>query len=385
MARLYSIYLSTGTVLGKCAASEEEAFSLIYPVTSAAAMLGVTFGCVISLVYVVIYHRINKPEYFDLRAKNTGRYKSELLSFSFPIMVSCAVQSIFQFLDTASVQAALSLIKTEDLKNAYIESISLANTADGDIITYVYGLLSSAVDFKNLIPGITMALGVCAVPAISAACSSKNNEQLALLINSVFKYTSVISMGGGIIIALCSEDILKLFYSASSPDIIAGCSALVRCFGLTAFFYSLAGTAVFCVQALGFPKKSIAPYIVSGIIRVILNILLVSNEDFILFGSVISGAAGYFVMLIWNTAIIKKQTAVKIKSRDAYIKPVFVSILSYFLLKFVFEKINFLSTAPINLLIKTALSGLIYCILCFLFKLLNFKEIFCVLKSKKMA
>ena len=206
-----------------------------------------------------------------------------------------------------------------------------------------------------------------------------------MLINSVFKYTSIIALGGGIIIALCSEDILKLFYSSSAPDIVVGCSDLVKYFALTAVFYSLAGTAVFCVQALGYPKKSIAPYVVSGIIRVILNILLVSNESFILLGSVISGAVGYFVMLILNLKIIKKQSMIKITKKDACVKPVFVSVLSYFLLKFVFENINFLTNVAINLLIKFTVSALIYCILCFLLKVLSFKEIFCVLKSKKMA
>ena len=218
MAQLYNEFVTNGTVLKRAVQSEEEALSLIYPLTSACAMLGVTLGCALSLIYVFIYHQINKPDYFLKQRSNSKKYQNELLSFSLPIMISCAVQSVFQFLDTASVQVALSLINVNDLKAAYYESISIANTADDDVITYVYGILSSSLDFRNLIPGITMALGVCAVPAVSSAFEMKNKEHLSLLINSVYKYTAVISFAGGIIIALCCEDILNFFYGSSAPD-----------------------------------------------------------------------------------------------------------------------------------------------------------------------
>ena len=384
MAYLYNSYLETGVVLKSVASSEEEALSLIYPITSAAAIFGVTFGCFASFIYVFIYHKINNP-LKRINPSDSKKYQSELVKFSFPVMISCAVQSIFQFLDTASVQAALSLISTEDLKNAYSESISLSNTADGDIATYVWGILSSALDFKNLVPGITMALGVCAVPAVCSAFESKNREHLGMLINSVYKYTAIISSAGGLIIALNAEDILSLFYQSNAPDIVIAAKQPVEYFALTVFVYSLAGAAVFCVQAIGEPKKSIAPYIVSGIIRIILNILLISNEKYILLGSVISGAAGYFIIFLWNTGVIKKYSGVKISFKDSYLKPALVGAFSYILSIYALPSINLSNSLLINLLMKVLLFAVIYCILCFLFKVLNFKEIFCVLKSKKMA
>ncbi len=383
MNYLYNSYLETGLVLTRSAADEKEAFALIYPITSAAAMLGVTFGCLLSLVYVVIYHKINKPILSEQTKYGENNYQKELLSFSFPIMISCAVQSVFQFLDTASVQMALSLISTEDLRAVYSESLKLAGTVGEDVSSYVYGVLSSAVDFKNLVPGITMALGVCAVPAVSSAFESGNNEHLTQLINSVYKYTFLISLAGGMAIALCSEEILSLFYGRSAPDIVISCNELIRWFSLSVPFYSLAGTAVFCVQATGNAKKSIAPYVVSGIIRVILNILLVSNEDYILFGNVISGAAGYSLMFIWNYKIVKNLCKIKISKIKTFVLPLLGGIISYFISNYLYKFIISSSNALTNLLTKAAVFGLIYCILCFLLKVLRFNEIFCVFSSKK--
>ena len=383
MAYLYNSYLSNGRILSTAVSSEEQALGIIYPLSSAAAMLGVTLGCFISYIYVLIYHQINKPNLKRRTEQSSEKYSRELLSFSFPIMLSCAVQSVFQFLDTASVQAALGLISLEDLKSAYARSIAIANTADEDVISYVYGILSSALDFKNLIPGITMALGVCAVPAVSSAFERKNSGHLHMLLNSVYKYTFVISAGGGVLIALCSKEILQFFYSASAPDIVVSCEELIKYFGLTVPVYCLASASVFCVQAVGAPKKTIAPYAVSGIIRVILNILLVSNESYILIGNVISGAAGYFVMFVWNTKTLRKISGVRIIKKNAYFKPAFIGLLSYFAFKSAFENINFSKTLIINLLIEFALFGAGFCMLCFLFKVLIFRDVFCSLKIKK--
>ena len=383
MAYLYNSYITSGSIFSIEAASSEEALSIIYPLSSAAAMLGVTFGCFISYIYVLSYHLINKPYLHARSEQNNEKYSRELLSFSFPVMISCAVQSVFQFLDTASVQAALGLISLKELKSAYAQSIAIAHTADEDVVSYVYGILSSALDFKNLIPGITMALGVCAVPAVSSAFERKNSEHLHMLLNSVYKYTAVLSAGGGVLIALCSKEILQFFYSSSAPDIVISCEKLIKYFGLTVPVYCLASASVFCVQALGAPKKTIAPYAVSGIIRVILNILLVSNESYILIGNVISGAVGYFIMFIWNTKTLKRISSVKIIKKDVYFKPIFISLLSYYVFKYVFETINFSKINFINLLIEFALFGAAFCILCFLFKVLIFRDVFCSLKIKK--
>ena len=383
MAYLYNTCLIQRTLFGNDIKTEAQALSIIYPVTSAAAILGVTFGCLLSLVYVFIYHQINKTELCPKSSQSIKKFENELLKFSFPIMLSCAVQSVFQFLDTASVQWALSLISENDLKTIYSESLSLTNTAVEDIRAYVYGTLSTALDFKNLIPGITMALGVCAVPAVSAVYETGDKEHLSSLINSVIKYTFLLSAAGGGLIALNSTDILSVFYASSTPDIVMSCDRLVKYFALSVPLYSLAGTAVFCVQATGNAKKTIAPYIVSGIIRVILNILLVSNESYILFGCVISGAAGYALMFIWNCRIIKKSCSVNIYKLKALIKPLTVSTAAYILTIFTIRHISFIDNNSINLLMKSVVFCLFFCMLCFLLKLLSFKEFFLVIKKQK--
>ncbi len=380
MAYMIGEYRESGMLFGNAFADEREALSFIYPFSSAAAMLGVTAGSLGSLLFVFIYDKINHP-CLPYAAGRDGR--RELFSFSLPIMLSCAVQSIFQFIDTASVQYALNCSALSSIRTMYSAPLELSQTLSRDTVTYVYGLFCTALDFKNLIPGITMALGVCAVPAICREYERKNFEKTASLINSIYKYTSLLSVFLSGFIFICAGDILKLFYGASSPDVVTGCEQLVKYFAITAPLYSFASSSVFFVQALGKPEKSVMPYVVSGIIRCVLNVTLVMNERFILNGAIISGAAGYFVMFIMNERYVKKLSRVRFLVKNILIKPAVIGIFSCFLSNFLFFKINFLQNLFVKLLIEMTIFGSIYCILCFFAKVLDFKEIFSMLNFKK--
>ncbi|MBR3150083.1 MAG: oligosaccharide flippase family protein [Eubacterium sp.] len=383
MAYLLEVYRTTGCVLGEAVTSKEHALSLIYPVTSAAAMLGVTLGSAVSLLYVFIYYHINKGSLPKAGRAQSRLVQSELLSLSFPIMMSAAVQSVFQFIDTATVQYALSGVDAEVLKTAYSECVSISKTQNGDLSTYVYGLFSASLDFKNLLPGITMALGVCAVPAVSGAYEAKNGEQLSKLINEIYKYTVLLSALGGIALAFCSREVLDLFYKKASPDIPIGCDGLVKYFALTGVLYCVASTAVFCVQAIGRANKSIAPYIVSGIIRAFLNIILVGDKNFLLFGGVISGAVGYFVMCVWNLLIVRKYSKTKFDFKNVLLKPMIISVLTFVFSTKVYNLIDFGQNQLNNLLIKSSICGVLFCMLCFLTGMLKIRQNFCIKKCPK--
>ena len=197
----------------------------------------------------------------------TRQMYNELAAFSLPLLFATAVQSVSQFFDTSSIQYALTLCDKAVLSKAY-------NYFDGDIFTYVFGIYSSALDFKNLIPGMVMALGVTAVPAISSAYES-DSPKFNLLINSVLKYTSILSCFSGIVLALFPSEILTLFYGNSNGDIAKFGSDILFYLAVTVLPCCLASSCVFCAQSLGLSKKTILPFAVSGGIRVITNIILI--------------------------------------------------------------------------------------------------------------
>ncbi|UKI23878.1 MAG: hypothetical protein L6V88_05965 [Anaerotruncus sp.] len=78
-----------------------------------------------------------------------------------------------------------------------------------------------------------------------------------LFLNSIFKYISLISFGGGFYLSLLSQEILTLLYQNSNYDIVLGCNNVVKLYGFITILFSLSGAAVFAVQSVGLASKKV--------------------------------------------------------------------------------------------------------------------------------
>lgn len=331
MGVLYSSYLETSKVLGVVCTSEQQALSCIYPYTAAAAIAGAAVGALLCWIYCSAYVKLKYSAlYPPVKGSCTPEIK-EIISFSMPIIFSTLIQSVSSFIDNASIQYCLSRCDFEELRNAYSQCLSISNTAKGDTLTYIYGLFSSANDLKMLFPGFTMALGVAAVPVLTAAYESGRKVYLSSLVNSIFKYTSLIAVAGGFYLSMNAEYILKILYGSSNYDIVIGCLNLVRLYGFTMLLFCLSGAVVFSVQAVGSASKSIPSFIIAAVIRVFLNFVLVSNAKFNIYGAAVSDIAAYSVILVLNLRIISKYAGVKYDFIKMILKPLLCSCASYFI------------------------------------------------------
>ena len=378
---LMNEYESSNTVLGHFAENEQTALSMIYPVSSAAAMLGVTLGAALSLCFLWTYSAFFKNNLPSVKASK--QYSREILRFAFPIMVSSGVQSVFQFLDSSSIQILLDKTPLPMLKSEFSDALKLTAVIDSDLSTYAYGLHSCALDFKNLIPGVTMALGVCAVPVISRAFDNSDKERLETLASSILKYTAVLSSLGGLALFLCSNDILSFLYS-SSPDVSPAIDKIVKAYAVSVPVYSIAGTAVFFVQAIGMPQKSILPYAVCGVMRVALNYILMSKTSLLLFAPVISGAVGYLVLALLNLRVFKAKAALRLRLFSCVAAPILLAFVAGFVCNYAFEAAFIIQNGVVSCLTKCVFCSIIYLILCFLCRLLKFSDFFRYFNHKKI-
>ncbi len=317
----YEFYLENNTVLGVNMADEAQALSAIYPLTSAFAMLGVTLGSIVAYAFCSVYVNTKYNNFPSERADTRLAY-NELLSFSAPLVGATVVQSISNFADTSSVQYFLSLCSKADLSSAY-------HYSGDDIYTYVFGIFATVLDFKNLIPSIVMVLGVTAVPTLSNAYES-SAVRFSSLLTSIFKYACILSVIGGLVLALFSSEILSIFYLDSHSDIVENGSKILSLMGMTILPCALATTTVYSTQALGFAKSTIPCFAISCAVRLIINYFFVSNEKYNIIGAVISNFVGFLIIVIMNIVTIRKKTNAKINLFEVFAKPVFCGIVTYF-------------------------------------------------------
>lgn len=386
MNALYGAYLDTRTVLGTVCNSEEEALSCIYPITSAAAIGGVAAGAFLCWVYCSAYVSVKYgSSYPRIKGRSAGPEIREILTFSMPIILSSLIQSLSGFADNASIQYCLTLCDQTALKEAYAECLRISSTPDSDTVTYIFGLFSSANDLKMLIPGFTMALGVAAVPAITAAHESGRSIYLSSLINSIFKYTSLLAFGGGFFISLTARYILEILYKNSNYDIVLGCTRLCELYGFTMIFFCLSGAVVFSVQAIGCAAKSIPSFIVAAVIRVGLNFFLVSDYRFNIYGAAISDIVGYSIILIANLYILSKYANVKYTLSKMIFKPFVCSIISYFASFYTYRALFDFQNEFAIFITFAIIYAVIFTILIILSKTVELSELKFLQHCKKMA
>lgn len=384
VAYLLSQYDETSCVMGISVSTYDDALALIYPFSTAFSMLGVTLGCFASLCYLYAYSLFKSEKPINTDYKNI-KAKKMILTYSFPIMLSTCVQSVFQFLDTASIQYALNHCDYDKIRQFFSDSLSYANVLDKDLPTFACGIHSSALDFKNLVPGITMALGVSAVPVISSLFETGNKSRLKSISDSIFKYTFIISVLGGIILYFCSDNLLNIMYADSSPEIVKGSLDIIKYYSLGVPCFSLAGIAVFSVQALGKAEKSIPSYIFCGIIRCVLNILLIENTSLLIYGAVISCIVSYALMTVWNVIIYMKYAKIKLSIPKCFVLPSVLQTAAIIAVSYIFNRFDFAYNDFVLIVLKTVIIIFVCLIFCFLCGLLNFKDIFRYLGHKKAA
>lgn len=366
MSSLVEIYLNSGTVMGIEMLSEEQALTAIYPITSAAAMLGVTFGSIAGCLFAAFYIRIKYNSFPNGKVDTKAAY-SELLTFSAGLVGATVVQSLANFADTASIQYCLTLCNPDVLEAQY------ASGGD-DIYTYVLGIYAVALDFKNLIPALVMALGVTAVPAVSTAFET-GQEKFSALLTSIFKYTVILSVLGGVMLALFYDDILRIFYGADNADIVQNAGKILFVSAIFSLPCAAASTSVYCTQALGYSRQTVMPFVVSAAVRVALNFMLISNDKINILASAVSNFAGFLIILIWNMITIHCKTKAHFSITEIFMKPVICAALSYCVTFCIRDSISIVMNRMLVFIFGAVICLLSYAVLLFLMNCVTLKDI----------
>lgn len=366
MTFLYDLYMQNGTLFGVNFDSEEEALLSIYPLTSACAMLGAALGDFVAYIFLCVYSKTNY-KYPKVSNQETKSAYNELLTFSCALVGATAVQSISGFFDTTSIQYFLSFCSTDALSAQY--SVSPENA-----LSYVFGIYAVDLDFRNLIPSFVMALGITAVPAVSVAYEG-GRDNFSSVLNSILKYTVILSTLGGVILSLFSKELLSVFYSESNSDIVDNGWKLLFWFGVTALPGAVASTTVFCAQSLGFAKYTVLPFAVSAVLRILVNYFLITNSQINILGSAFSNFAGFSLIAIWNLYLIKTKTKAKIDFVKVFLKPIMCAVITYFSVN-IFKNTFAFNT---NIILLTVINGtvclFIFIVLQILTKSITFNEL----------
>lgn len=389
-------------VFGAIRETKEDALAAIYPYAATTAVLGVTSGTVLGLVYLIIRHRlkgdgITKAQLLSSPKPADGQTLAKIIVMTaLPIAASSLVTNITNLIDAATIQARLqhAVEKAPDvIYSLYGVEFDEMKVADSQIVKYIYGIYNEVLDFKNLVPTITMTLGISAIPVLSAAWANQKRRSIKLAVESVIRVTMLISLPTGFGLAAVSYSLLDMFYPAATASIG---STILAVYGCTIFIFAVSSPITSMLQAIGRTDIPLKSLVVGAVIKIVLNCILIGNPHININGAPIASIACYLVVVIINLYSIIKITEVKINFGSVFIKPCICSAISAFvafLTNLVFGKFlgslgntdSMLNGNTVALIIAVIAAVIAYVITILLFKGISKDDLLMIPKGEKIA
>lgn len=390
------------TVMGTVYENKADALAALYPYAAATAVLGVTIGTVLGFIFLAIRHKLrgdgitksdlmNSPKPDD--SKNVAKI---LIRTALPMAVGSLILNVTNLIDSATIQNRLAYAvekAPEVIKGIYSEFLIKEGIADGQIVKYLYGVYGETLDFKNLVPTITMTLGISAIPIISAAWAKHQSKTIKTTVESVIRVTMLISLPVGFGLAAVSYNLLNMFYGASAATIG---SPILTVYGISVFLFAVSSPITNMLQALGrtdIPLKSLC---VGAVVKIILNYILIGNPQINVNGAPIGSIACYVIVVGINLFSIIKISGVKINLTSVFIKPfacAAISGVTAFATVKVFSKVlanlgeadSMLNGNSVALVIAVAAAVLVYVLALLFLKALSRDDLEMIPKGEKIA
>ncbi|MBQ7595509.1 MAG: polysaccharide biosynthesis C-terminal domain-containing protein, partial [Clostridia bacterium] len=193
----------------------------------------------------------------------------------------------------------------------------------------LYGAYGTALDFKNLIPTITMTLGISAIPALSAAWAVKDRVTTKITIESVIRITMLVALPAGFGMAVLSNPILSIVYNGTNAsDLVSIAAGVLTTYGFAIFLFAISSPVTNMLQAVGRMDIPLKSMVAGAVVKIILNYILVGNPKININGAPIGSIVCYVIMVVINVIMLIRITDVEIDFKSVFFKPLACAAIS---------------------------------------------------------
>lgn len=325
-------------VFGTTVTSLTEANSVITPLAAAGAVLGVTVGSVASTVFLVVHHKLKGDGFTRVQLVNSPKsaegsvLAKDMIKIAVPMVVSALILNITNLIDTTTIQARLATALQTDFnavvsmhEAAITKAVSLSRldiSNKEEVVKYLWGSYGMALDFRNLVPTITVQLGVSALPALAAAWAVKDKTNVRSTIETVIRIGMLIALPAGIGMASLAEPILTVIYGrGQSSDAISVVAPIMVAYGLATFIMAISTPVTNMLQAIGRTDIPVKSVVVGAVCKLTCNFILVGNPKFNVYGAVAGTILFYVVIVACNLVSLIRVAKVKINWLSVFVKP----------------------------------------------------------------
>ncbi len=361
--------------------------------SSGATIAGISIGAGLSALYVYIKHRRNRKN-IDALGGTPISYREtakKLLAIAVPITIGAAGLQIINLLDSMTVVRRLLVAAESDgaVMNQLLDIArqnpsldqSLAQDA-AEIGKGIYSFCQTIFNFPTaFIPCITAAI----IPAITANLTRKDKAGVKQVQDSSLRVMALIASPCAVGLLVMAEPIMALL-GGYEGDKLTIAALLLALLAPTVLVNSITTMTTAIMQAHNHMVLPVINTLIGGILKVIVNYILVGNPDIGILGAPIGTFVCFLVIMVLNVICMRRVLDERPKLLPTLWRSGLASVImgavafgAYSLLW------NLLSSYAICCLGAIGVAAIIYLLLVILFKAITYEDCLLLPKGEKIA
>lgn len=284
------------------------------------AIIGVSCGSVVALLYILfLFFRDRKRRqriHATDRPDGSMRILSNLLKLAIPITLGSAATSLVTLIDTKLVMSQLqSVYQTVD---------GLGKEAALDAARGLYGIYSKTMSIYNLPFSMMVPLTACIIPAVSASLARRDHLGAQKVSESALRIGLLLALPMGMGLFALGGPIMGLLFPTIDVS-VAG--PLLSVLGLASVFVALQLLCNSILQANGMVNLPILAVIIGGVVKVVVNFILVGNPNIRINGAPVGTLTCFIVISALEIFIIRRSIPAPPSFLRAFLKPFVPSVI----------------------------------------------------------
>lgn len=290
---------------------------------SVGAIIGVSTGSVVALVFLVLVYLQSRREDMAQPAHDTPDSAKAilvtLLSLAIPITLGSAATSLVTLVDGKLVMGQLTGIFHA------VDGLELAADGTGpalDAARGLYGVYSKTLSIYNLPFAMIAPLTACIIPAVSASLSKRDRLGAQQISESALRMGMLLTLPMGMGLFALGGPIMGLLFPAVDTA-VAG--PLLSILGLASIFVSIQLLCNSILQANGMVNLPILAILLGGGVKIAVNYILVGNPAVRINGAPVGTLCCFAVSALLEMFIIHRAVPAPPRFSRAIAKPLLAS------------------------------------------------------------
>ncbi len=326
-------YAVNGTVFGRTVEAAD-APRVICALGAAAAIFGVSLGAGLSLLYLRLRDRGGDgitAEQLERAPQPQPRraLAKRLVQTSLPIAIGAVAMSISGLIDASFLQTRVAAVlrsRPAPLLSMYAGCIPEENLATpASIPNYLFGCYNMALTLFMLVPSVTQAFGVSALPSVTHAFARGGRDTLRRAMEAVLRATCIFALPAGIGLSVLAEPVAVFLYGSrpSTPIIAAALSVM----GIAAIFAAVTTPLGSMLQAVGHMELPVMLVLGGLVVKVVLNYILAGIPEVNILGGGISTLISYALVTAAELIALTRLTGLRFHYGATVFKPLLASLV----------------------------------------------------------